>query len=259
MSADPLPSGPRQSTLPGMGTIAIKDDNGLQAWLLERPEGSRQADGAAIAIRAALRVFPVWAGAMEEPWAREAGLSALPVLRQLLTAGVARREPSPELRAATFAATSVADAAFAPDAAFAAARSTAAAADAAFHATAAFAVNRAADAAVAEGAAPYTLMWERSSADATAIRDGADPCLQPLWDGPFPDGFNRLDRKTRAIWRGEPGVWGFWLRWWDGSLAGRPLDGALQRLVALIPDEVWKLGPAAVAEATAAIEAGRGS
>lgn len=243
----------------GMQTVTIRDEDGLRDWLDGRPQAVRLADGCAIATRAALRVFPVWSGAMGDPWAREAGLTALPILRQLLTAGVARGDPSPKVRAAAHAAASSADAAFAPDAAFAAARAASAAADAAYHATAAFAADRAADAAVAEGAAPFVLMWERVSADAMVIRQGADPFLAPLWDGLPPEGFAGLDRKTRAIWAADPASWVFWLRWWDGALAGRPLDWALQRRVALIPDDVWKLGPATVAEAIVGIEGGRGS
>ncbi len=47
----------------------------------------------------------------------------------------------------------------------------------------------------------------------------------------------------------------FWLRWWDGAKSGNWLDWDLQREVALIPDEVWNRGTAALGEAIREIEA----
>ncbi|MDZ4310639.1 MAG: hypothetical protein U1A24_08785 [Cypionkella sp.] len=47
----------------------------------------------------------------------------------------------------------------------------------------------------------------------------------------------------------------FWLRWWQGAKSGHWLDWDLQREVALIPDEVWNRGTAALGEAIRKIEA----
>ena len=59
----------------------------------------------------------------------------------------------------------------------------------------------------------------------------------------------------RTHWQREnPTHWEFWLRWWDGALSGDQLDWKLQEAVALIPGDVWKAGPGAVAEAIFAIE-----
>ncbi|MBE3638985.1 hypothetical protein [Mangrovicoccus algicola] len=47
----------------------------------------------------------------------------------------------------------------------------------------------------------------------------------------------------------DDAIWGFWKRWYLAVLAGDWTDWDLCRQVALIPDEVWQEGPAAVAEA----------
>ncbi len=47
----------------------------------------------------------------------------------------------------------------------------------------------------------------------------------------------------------------FWDRWWAGMLAGDWTDWDLCRDIALIPDDTWKEGPAAVADAIREIEA----
>ncbi len=60
-----------------------------------------------------------------------------------------------------------------------------------------------------------------------------------------------------AFWRSRPDIWSFWDRWYQGMLAGRPLDWELQKAVALIPDEVWEKGAEAVADEIAKTEAER--
>lgn len=49
-------------------------------------------------------------------------------------------------------------------------------------------------------------------------------------------------------------TWNFWTRWCDGLVTGQPLDWALQEKVALIPDDIWQQGAAAVAQAIREIE-----
>ena len=74
----------------------IVDGISLDAWL----KGRASKDHVSIAQRSALRVAPFWFAGMAEPWAQKADLTTLPVLRQLLTAGVAAVLPSPEISAA---------------------------------------------------------------------------------------------------------------------------------------------------------------
>lgn len=51
------------------------------------------------------------------------------------------------------------------------------------------------------------------------------------------------------------GPWLFWSRWYARAMAGNPLPWDLQERIALIPNEIWKAGPEAVAEEIARIEA----
>ncbi|WP_135506271.1 hypothetical protein [Roseovarius aestuariivivens] len=50
-------------------------------------------------------------------------------------------------------------------------------------------------------------------------------------------------------------IWSFWRNWYQGFLNEIPLNWELQRRVALIADDIWEAGPAAVAEEIARIEA----
>ena len=77
----------------------------------------------------------------------------------------------------------------------------------------------------------------------------------PLWSGTPPDWFLATDKQMRKVWASDPNEnWNFWIRWWDGLVAGQPLDWALQEKVALIPDVIWQQGAAAVARAIRDIE-----
>ena len=96
--------------------------------------------------------------------------------------------------------------------------------------------------------------------DARCLGAGLDPAglfARPLWPEGVPKRLDEALRLLRAFWDQAPELWGFWRRWYDGMLAGEPLDWELQRRVALIPDEVWQAGPKSVAAAIAAIEAER--
>ena len=59
-----------------MADIQITDEASLEVWLKTRP----RRDAEVIAFRAAARVFPLWGRAMDEEWANEYSLDALPVL-----------------------------------------------------------------------------------------------------------------------------------------------------------------------------------
>ncbi len=79
----------------------------------------------------------------------------------------------------------------------------------------------------------------------------------PLWVGKAPEWFLAADQQTQIAWASDPNdTWNFWTRWWHGVVTGRPLDWALQEKVALIPDDIWQQGAAAVARAIKDIEAG---
>ena len=96
--------------------------------------------------------------------------------------------------------------------------------------------------------------WQAISDDANGLQSGQDLIDFPLWPSISPDWFTKADAETRAIWAKDPETWAFWVRWWDGVIAGKPLPFDPQRDVALIEDEVWQQGPKAVAEAIRAIE-----
>jgi hypothetical protein len=82
----------------------------------------------------------------------------------------------------------------------------------------------------------------------------------PIWGDKTPDWIGAIETEVRKeLLKEDPETWSFWLRWWDGVLSGNQLDWDLQRHVALIPNEIWEQGPAAVAEAIRQIEGlGRG-
>lgn len=84
----------------------IHDRESLWVWLEARPPETMQRDGVWLAFRAAARVFPLYARAANPlslmwapPWA---DLSALPLLRCLLTLGVAAALATPGDRIARY-------------------------------------------------------------------------------------------------------------------------------------------------------------
>jgi hypothetical protein len=86
---------------------------------------------------------------------------------------------------------------------------------------------------------------------------GSDKAITnlPLWSGEPADWFRSIDEQMRKLWASDPNdTWNFWTRWWDGLVTGQPLDWALQEKVALIPDDIWQQGAAAVARAIREIE-----
>jgi hypothetical protein len=100
------------------------------------------------------------------------------------------------------------------------------------------------------------LTWGEIWNDCMALERGENLTGSPLWKGRLPLWFITKDDRRRALWANDPPAhWAFWTRWWDGVLAGKPLNWDLQHDIALIPDEVWKAGPGPVAEAIAVIEA----
>lgn len=254
-----------------MSGAEIKDMESLGKRLKGRPQSYRIV----LAYRISLRTFPRWGCAMNLEWSRQSKLTCLPVFRLLLALSVSRSYISGEVRRA------------ATDLALASrivstARSNADALDAytlteydadrvvtTQNAFEAYECVRAAVTADALGTAlrssrasdyrrrddDLEATWKPIGNDFAALEQDSDLFTQPLWqDGP-PDWFVKADAEMRAIWATDPPAhWAFWTRWWDGVLAGKPLNWDLQRDIALIPDEVWKAGPGPVAKAIAGIE-----
>ena len=77
----------------------------------------------------------------------------------------------------------------------------------------------------------------------------------PLWNGEAPEELIADWHVIRNERSKDMKVWGFWIDWYEGLLAGRAPDWELWREVALIDDAIWQMGPEAVAEAIAGIKA----
>ena len=266
----------------------IKDRETLERWLTARPHG----DAIVIAQRAAMRVLPLVRFDRQARWSRNPDLTPLAILRANLTSGVARKYPTPEVKAAAAraaaaaaraaaaakaaiartaafsaraAAARAARAADAADADFSAAYSAFSAADAATRT--AFSAADAADAAAAAARAvsaataatvsdaAKAAFWEQIRNDARALHQGGDPQAPPLWPDASPDWLVPALDATRLYWQADPGLWSFWQRWYDAAVAGTPLNWEMQRDIALIADEDWQAGPERVAGRIAEIEA----
>jgi hypothetical protein len=245
--------------------VEITDKYSAQAWLETQP----QQVCVAMAARAALRGLAGLGTTDAETIAE----IALPVLRALLTAGSASTCPANavnELKnAANFAS-----------------RSAARSADYAAAAAAAYSTDSLADsvaisAAYSVGTAHFNSATDSASSAADAIAYSASLSVQSadyLALEKDLDGINAWDSidmlfhyhlwqrveepGSRAEGRAallrfldaDPAKWDFWARWYRGMFDGRPMDWALQREVALIPEDVWKAGPEAVAARIAEIE-----
>lgn len=238
----------------------IRDRESLKRWLGDR---SRE-DAIKIAQRTACRVLPVFGRAVGAQWARELELTALPFVQTCLIAGITRRFSDFMVSRATqtslaVAARAASDSFHATDVAFAAdaicdVSDVTRAEDAAKIISITDNVVVEAELALADVSA-RTALWEEIREDARLIEGNDDPFLMPLWSDSAPDWFASADTRMRSIWSNDPpGRWAFWIRWWDGVLSGRQVDWELQRLVALIPDEIWQQGSDAVAEAIAKLD-----
>jgi hypothetical protein len=97
-------------------------------------------------------------------------------------------------------------------------------------------------------------LWANVGDDAQEIERDGQVLTRPLWMAAPPEWFALRHEAAIAHWRTKPQRWGFWLRWWEGVVSGQQVDLDVQRRVAEIPDEVWRKGPEAVAEAIRGIE-----
>jgi hypothetical protein len=237
-----------------MDVRKITGEDSLSAWLKGRP----REDAFAIALRTAMRVFPLFAQVTAGTWAIGQDITTLPLLRSLITAGASRRfvlrmsgvstsanYDHYSLKSYSFSAHSAAAAAAAASVAAAVA-----AADAAENAVAAASkTNNDAT----KASAP---IWQLINYDVMMLDVGDDPLDQPLWYGDPPNWFIAAEVVFQRFWLKKPENWDFWLRWWDGVTAGKPLDWDLQKQVALIPRDDWQKGPEHIAALIRNIEAG---
>lgn len=229
----------------------------------------------AFAARAALRGLPGLGGA-DDATIRDI---ALPVVRAILVSTLAAKVPSAKVTSAANSAAQSADlvangADFSTNAAAYSAKSAAySAATSASYSTSdsvnckaysvnsiAYFANSAANSAssvarVAANSAAFAAITidangPLASANATAVFD------LPLWDAvAMPEGLAKNLDALRAFWGRDPQVWGFWARWYEGFLTGKPLDWGLQEKIALIDPDKWEKGPERIAELIAEIEA----
>jgi hypothetical protein len=241
-----------------MDIADIQDENSLLSWL----KGQTADDAIQIASRSALRVFPIVVKILDEAKGRKHTLTELAILRVLLASGIRQNRMSSEVKLASTDAVSAllsAEKDALPLAAARAARAACAAADiGSFSINASFSGSLASKhAAVAASAFEGDrFIWEQVREDARLIEGGQDTMERRLWSIPPPTWFIRTDRATRAIWAAaQPDTWKFWLRWWDGVLAGTPLSWELQRDILLeLTEEDWLAGPERVAARIAEIE-----
>ncbi|MEL7106667.1 MAG: hypothetical protein AAGM21_12160 [Pseudomonadota bacterium] len=244
--------------------VEITDRKSAEAWLTDKP----REIVVAFAARAALRSLPGIGRASQSD------METLPlrVLRATLTSGVAAVGSTPEVienarSAANSAARSIdaLSAALSGDAAEASARSAHSAANhpgnsasaAALSANSAAAADLSARSAADLFAKSASAAFSATSVDALSLeKNGVEVFTQPLWpDGGIPAFFQEPYAVLSGFWDADEKTWGFWQRWYEGMLNGKPLPWELQREVALIDNEVCEAGPEAVAEKIAEIEA----
>lgn len=220
------------------------DTKELEIWLNTRP----RQDAILIAQRAALRVFPQWGGRAPyfNKWSRPE-LTLAPILRSILSFGVARRFPCEESEAACRSAVSTALAEI----------NRISARDSTQMACPGLAATEASAASV--GLAAYGLgyahtrgvaFWAIVAADVDLLSQRGDLETLPLWPDGLPDCLEHLEldeREAKDVMTLEfDDEDSFWHRWYFAAKQGQWLNWHLQREVALIPDAIWDKGPAAV-------------
>ena len=245
----------------------IKDSESLQAWLETQP----QKTSVAIAHRTAMRIFlTYWDWVLTSEYAQKHGLTVLVVSRCNLISGVAAFYPTPEISdkvkaAAAFVATAATAASAAAshsassysasyyDTAIAAAVTAATAATAAFTAGAAFTDDVEAVAFAAGFAAVASVIWRAIRADCLDLVEGRPLDQVALWrDEPNPYADVWVQIKTRL--QSDPVDWSFWIKWYEASLNGQPLNPDMLEEIALIDSRDWRQGAAHVNALIAGIE-----
>lgn len=246
--------------------VEIVDRESAQKWLVEAPRKAQIA----FATRSALRVLPALAFA---PSALQS--TALENFRAVLTCCVASVSPdSDHLRAAASEALGGIRAVATADeklVSHTVMRALATVNRQDFAYDAGGVQIRTADETAADAMEASTHVGRRSvllvaSLDVSALERGPphDLFRLPLWavraDGEqvevsVPRSYADINDVFGEFLTSNSGTWGFWSRWYRGFVKGEPLDWALQREVALIPDEDWKKGPEHIARLIEEIEA----
>jgi hypothetical protein len=235
-----------------MEIAEIIDEKSLERWLKDRP----REDGIALGLRISKRVLPLWAKRRQPELSQQENFILLGLFRSLQGLGAAIEVESILLDLSVIGAESslmVDERDAEPRAVVCAVRTALQTAldDESQRAVDAFDYSVRASGIDTED----LLMWQVRS-DAGLLVEEGDILAKPLWSETPPDWFTSADREGRAIWAKEPKVWEFWVRWWDGVIAGKPLPWDLQEKVALIPDEDWQKGPSHIAGVIRGIEAG---
>lgn len=219
----------------------VSDRGSLERWLSGKP----REVAVAIAVRAALRVFPCVIIDEDHQISNVLGLAFI-TERALLVASVAPVSSTKKIgRIPAFVATTSSANNYAAKAA----------ADAAFAVYVAI-VADAASAAVANAATAYAYATGNSAADAfwidvsndlTAFENGIDaksvlefPLWQNRWKPEIP-----LAKQWTKIWKhldAHPLDWSFWIDWYQGILDGRPQNWEMLEEIALIDPEDWDKG-----------------
>ncbi|MFW2542547.1 DUF6161 domain-containing protein [Primorskyibacter sp. 2E107] len=232
----------------------------MKAWLRERP----REEALAFLYRDALEVLPFWGAAMNDDWAKKKGLTALPILRAVLTLFVGMNFSDMEKwlskaldvagSAANSTSTRASDDEMTP--------SRSAASEAAQTIHNALGLVCSSQHPLSEDndwVAGIGRQYEnRIQGFATAASVLAKGSLSGLIRSSFlrpPDTFVRAEKLMFAVWDEEPSArWDFWRRWWEGAKNGDPIDPELQyAIVQGLDEETWK-DPDAVAKRIKEIE-----
>lgn len=226
--------------------------------------GRKQEDVTLVAARAAMRVLPGLAWEDPQMQDRLEKLS-LPVLRAVLTAGVASQFPNKDVLSA--AAHASADAkkvagetgsAGALSAAYAAGTTNGSGIESSLQAISLSFNSCSLAAEKTSSQMDPNIAFKAVEMDTDLIDRGETPGVYdaPLWpDENLPIAFVDFDKDLRNFWSAERSTWGFWLRWYEKmSKETKPISWELQRDVALISDKIWKAGAEAVASEISRLE-----
>ncbi|WOI33610.1 hypothetical protein R1T40_02335 [Tritonibacter scottomollicae] len=222
---------------------AVRDRESFEAWLETLSEDRRKTSAVALASRAALRGLPANLMSFVSAPQNETGASSLYLFRMLLASIVFARTSSDKAKLAAYSA--CVDAPL--DTAEVCAGRTAYADGLASSAAAVDAVFLKDTTATA--AARTSL-----HSDLAKLKNDAEILEAPLWDSaPNTERQERAWDVIRDRMKTHTGF-GFWIRWYDGILAGRSLTQdwqshwQLMHDIALIAPEDWNSGADRVAE-----------
>jgi len=229
----------------------IVDRVSLHAWLNEQP----RRYSVVIAHRAAMRLLPEnlrWM--LHGEAAPRNDMTALTALWPSLISGVVSFWPTPEItadmRRQVTAAVKAAD--FASGHAAAA---TLYAIDAASETSEHTAAHNATDATAAYAAAFDADKWGVIRSDCSMLLEGRNISGTRLWANETNPLQEEWQEVKRALGNDEVD-WGFWIKWYEAALEGKPLPWSLLERIALeVTEEDWKQKPAHVNGLIAGIEA----